>query len=225
MRLVLVGQKWFGCEVLALARRLGYDVAAVCAPPGDRLATEARRSGFPLWLPGALRSAELPADADLAVAAHAHVHVPTAFRRALRFGCIGYHPSLLPRHRGRDAVRWAIHVGDAVAGGTVYLLAERADAGPVLAQDWCFIRRGDTPRTLWRRDLGPMGLRLLATVLQDPAGHIARALPQIESLATWEPAFDRSALAGRSRSVSLRHQVRPCRDGLDLDAAAAAALS
>ena len=48
---------------------------------------------------------------------------------AARLGGIGYHPSLLPRHRGIAAVEWTIREGDPIAGGTVYHLAERMDAG------------------------------------------------------------------------------------------------
>ena len=82
------------------------------------------------------------------VAAHAHTFIPASVRDRARHGAVAYHPSLLPRHRGRDAVRWAIHMGDAVAGGTVYRMVDRVDAGPILAQDWCWIRPGDTPADL-----------------------------------------------------------------------------
>lgn len=63
--------------------------------------------------------------------------------------------------------------------------------GPVLAQEWCFVRPGDTAEELWRRDLGPMGVRLLVSVVARMAaeGYVEGAL-QDNDLATFEPAMD-----------------------------------
>src|SRR6266545_1715554 len=92
-----------------------------------------------------------------------------------RLGGIGYHPSLLPRHRGIAAVEWTILSGDPIAGGTVYHLADGWDAGAIAAQDWCFVAKGETARELWERALAPMGLELLTRVVRYAAEH--RALP------------------------------------------------
>ena len=62
--------------------------------------------------------------------------------RARACGGIGYHPSLLPRHRGIAAVEWTILEGDPIAGGSVYHLADGWDAGAIAAQDWCFVAQG-----------------------------------------------------------------------------------
>lgn len=196
MRVMLMGQKWLGAEVLAMMLAKGYDVASVAAPAADRLHTAAVEAGIPVGDPGRVLAASwVPPGVELIVAAHAHCFITRDARKRARRGAIGYHPSLLPRHRGRDAVRWTIHMRDQVAGGTVYWMNDRADGGPVAAQAWCHVHPGDTPEALWRRELGPMGLRLLGEVLDDvAAGRIVR-VAQDESLATWEPAFDRPALA------------------------------
>lgn len=196
MRLMLVGQKWLGAEVLALLRAQGHEVASVASPARDRLYHAAVAAGVPVGDPGrVLPAGWVPEGVDLIVAAHAHCFVTRAARERARHGAIGYHPSLLPRHRGRDAVRWAIHMREPVTGGTVYWMTDRADAGPVAAQDWCHILPGDDAAGLWRRELAPMGVRLLAHVVADvAAGRLVR-VPQDEALATWEPAFDRQALA------------------------------
>lgn len=196
MRLMIVGQKWLGAEVLAALLAQGYDVASVSAPAGDRLHQAAVAAGVPVGDPGRVLSASwVPEGVELIVAAHAHCFITAAARQRARFGAVGYHPSLLPRHRGRDAVRWAIHMREAITGGTVYWMTDRADAGPLAAQEWCHILPGDDPANLWRRELGPMGVRLLAAVVADvAAGRLVR-VPQVEALATWEPSFDRLALA------------------------------
>ncbi|MGO1000820.1 formyltransferase family protein [Lysobacter sp. CA196] len=195
MRVMLVGQKWFGAQVLALLREDGVEVVQVAAPAGDRLAIDAADAGIPCADPGrALPAAWVPEGTDLILAAHAHCFVTAGARARARWGALGYHPSLLPRHRGRDAVRWAIHMGERVTGGSVYWMDDRADGGPIAAQDWCFVRPGDDAASLWRRDLAPMGLRLIRDVLADLRAGVARREEQDEALATWEPAFDRPAL-------------------------------
>ncbi len=111
----------------------------------------------------------MPAGVDLIVCAHSHDFVGRKTRLKARLGAIGYHPSLLPRHRGREAVRWAVHMGDAVTGGTVYWLTDSVDAGPIAAQEHVFIVPGEAPERLWREKLAPLGVRLTLRVLQDLA--------------------------------------------------------
>ena len=144
---------------------------------------------------GQLRAGTLPAGVDLIIAAHSHDFIGRRTRLAARVGAIGYHPSLLPRHRGRDAVRWAIHMGEAVTGGSVYWLGDGVDSGPIAAQDWCWIRPGDTPGELWRRELFPLGVRLLRRAVADLARGVIVRIDQDPRLATFEPAFGRERLA------------------------------
>ena len=109
--------------------------------------------------------------------------------QATRLGAIGYHPSLLPLHRGRDAVDWALRMRERITGGTVYWMNDRADAGPVVCQEFCFIRPHDSAEDLWRRDLGPMGVRLLEHAVRLISQGGGTGTPQDELLATWEPAL------------------------------------
>lgn len=188
---MIVGQKWLGAEALRLCQELELDVAAVAVPdPADRLAAAAVTAGLPVTLaPRVLNPEQVPPGVDLLVCAHAHCFISDGARKRAGLGAIGYHPSLLPRHRGRDAVRWAIHMREPVTGGTVYWLDDGADTGPIAAQAWCWVRPEDTPDILWRRDLAPMGIRLLREVLQNLAQGVNFSMPQDESLATREPAF------------------------------------
>jgi methionyl-tRNA formyltransferase len=203
MRVMIVGQKWLGEQVLRLCLARGLDVAAVSAPRvDDRLAVTASAAGIPLCqVPRRLDAEWVPDGLDLIVCAHAHVFVTAGARSKARLGALGYHPSLLPRHRGRDAVYWTIHMGDKIAGGTVYWLDDGADTGAIAAQDWRWVRRDDTPETLWRRDLGPLGVRLFAEVIDALKAGNRPARPQAPEHATWEPAFTPSKLAAASATV------------------------
>ena len=177
----------------------GYSVVGVSAPAPkgdkmDRLWGLADLKGIPLTVAGTLRADTLPDGVDLIVAAHSHDFIGRRTRDRSTLGAIGYHPSLLPLHRGRDAVRWTIRMGDRVAGGSVFWLNDTVDGGPIAAQDWCFVRPEWTAADLWREALQPMGISLLRKTLADvKAGRLVR-VKQDHTLATWEPSIDQPAL-------------------------------
>jgi methionyl-tRNA formyltransferase len=169
--LALVGSRYFGASVFeALRREPGVQIGCVVAlAADDRLALAARSAGVPVHLlenPKLVPGEAIPEGTDLIVAAHTHARVSNEALARSRLGGVGYHPSLLPRHRGIAAVEWTILQGDPIAGGSVYHLADGWDAGAVAAQDWCFVAKGDTARSLWERELAPLGLRLLAQVVR-----------------------------------------------------------
>lgn len=191
MRIFIVGQKWLAAELLAWCSASGHDVAGVAVPAdNDRLALAAHAACLPVMVaPSRLSAEAVPDGVDLILAAHAHCFITAEARSRARLGALGYHPSLLPRHRGRDAVRWTIHMREAVTGGSIYWMDDSVDGGPVAVQDWCHVRPDDTAAKLWRRELAPMGLRLFARAIDLAAvGALARR-PQEEALATWEPAI------------------------------------
>ncbi|WEE79561.1 methionyl-tRNA formyltransferase [Comamonas testosteroni] len=199
MRVMIIGQRWLATELFKLCQARGDDIAAVSAPRmDDRLAIEAVGAGVPVCqVTGRLSADWVPDGVDLLLCAHAHIYIEAGARTKARLGALGYHPSLLPRHRGRDAVRWAIHMGDKVTGGSAYWMDDGADTGPIAAQEWCWIQPGDTPAELWRRDLAPMGLRLFETALSNIDRGASKAVPQLEAMATWEPAFISKSLSAQ----------------------------
>ena len=77
---------------------------------------------------------------------------------------------------------------------SAYWPTDTVDAGPIAAQDYCFVRPGDTASTLWRRELFPMGVRLVRSVLADLEEGTVVADPQDERCATWEPSMERAPL-------------------------------
>jgi methionyl-tRNA formyltransferase len=206
VRIALAGQRSFGAAALAAIVADGHEVAQVFAPVGDRLDWEARR--LSIETRDTLNAAALASALDLIVCAHAHVFVSEKARARTLLGGIGYHPSLLPRHRGRDAVRWTVHMRDPVAGGSVYWLTNRVDGGPIAAADWCHVPPKATASELWRDQLFPMGVRLLRRVLADLDRGVIVREPQDERCATWEPSWDREPIA-RPDLPQLTHGLDP----------------
>jgi len=207
MKCALVGSRFFAASVFeALRKEEGIDFTGIVAPAADdRLALAANAAGVALHVldnPKIVPGHAIPEGTDLIIAAHTHARVSDEALARSRLGGVGYHPSLLPRHRGIAAVEWTILEGDPIAGGSVYHLADGWDAGAIAAQDWCFVKKGETARELWERALAPMGLALLTKV-----AHHARlqgALPSFPQ----DPRFATKATMIR-KAVVLTEEVSP----------------
>jgi methionyl-tRNA formyltransferase len=194
MRITLVGSRQFGGTTFNRRRQHDVDVVRVVVADGeDRLAAAARAAEVEVVVqasPKLVVASEIAGDTDLIVTAHSHARISKEALAAAKLGGIGYHPSLLPRHRGIAAVEWTIREGDPIAGGTVYHLADRMDAGAIAAQEWCFVKKGETARELWERALAPLGQKLLGEVIDYAKTHNSLpARPQDEQFATNAPSF------------------------------------
>lgn len=192
MNVTLVGSRYFGATVFDALREDGVTILQVVAPAADdRLARAAEDAGVAVHIlanPRVVPGEAIPGGTDLIVAAHTHARVSDEALERSRLRGVGYHPSLLPRHRGIAAVEWTILSGDPIAGGTVYHLADGWDRGAIAMQDWCFVTNGETARELWERALAPMGLDLLKRVVRHAATHgKLPAHPQDERFATKAP--------------------------------------
>jgi methionyl-tRNA formyltransferase len=200
MKCALVGSRFFAASVFeALRHEEGIEFTSIVAPAADdRLALAGRAAGIAVHVlenPKMVPGEAIAEGTDLIIAAHTHARVSDDALARSRLGGVGYHPSLLPRHRGIAAVEWTILEGDAIAGGSVYHLADGWDAGAIAAQDWCFVNQGETARELWERALAPMGIDLLRQVVQ-----IARlqgsvpAKPQDPRFATRAPMIRKAVV-------------------------------
>ena len=192
-KVFISGQKYFGEAVFMLCQRLGIEVAGVCCPLDDRyIGKAARRFGVPIIPAGTLKAEKMP-ECDLGITAHSFDYIGKKTRYIPRLGWLGYHPSLLPRHRGRSAIEWALRMHDAITGGTVFWLNAGIDRGDIAYQDWCWVppeyclRPKESAGRLWREELCPMGLKLFETALQDLLNGVVKRKPQDARFSTFEP--------------------------------------
>ena len=207
MKIFLTGQRSFGKAVFLALREDGHDIVGVApAPPGqyyDKLHAIALRYNVPVVCEASrLTSDHIPEGTDLIISAHSHWYVSDKAAEKARLGAIGYHPSLLPRHRGRDAVRWTIACGDAVTGGSVYRLSSKVDGGSILLQRIQFVDRTWNHHDLWKR-LFPQGVQMLRDAVKMLACGYVEGEPQEERFATWEPPFDATARLYRPELLQL----------------------
>lgn len=169
-RVMVIGTRWLGAEVLRRLHEAGLNVALITVKPDDKAA----RMAYDLNVPWTftpddqrLTAMDFPWRPDLIVCAHAfRIVEPWLIKWAWR-GAIGYHPSLLPAFKGRRAVQDALDAGEAITGGTVYWLTEAIDGGPAVVahgrrlQDQVEVLPNETAGELWRRALAPLGADLL----------------------------------------------------------------
>lgn len=188
MRIALVGSSSLAVVVAADLMDKGHSLS-VFPPAGDKLEAWGRENRVVV---GELSATDLArSEADMMVCAHNTRLISADFRAAIGGPCVSYHPSLLPRHRGIDSVRWTIEMGDPIAGGTVYVLDDGWDTGPIVLQDWCHVAPGWSASDLWRERLFGIGVELIGTVVDDyqRTGELV-SRDQDERFATFEEAFD-----------------------------------
>jgi methionyl-tRNA formyltransferase len=64
-------------------------------------------------------------------------------------GVLGYHPTMLPKNRGRHPIVWALVLGLQRTGSTFFFMNEHADAGDIVSQSEVEINYLDDARSLY----------------------------------------------------------------------------
>jgi len=214
MRIVLMGQAAFGEKVLGALLNRGEQVVAVYVPPDqpgsniDPLKESAQQRGIPVFQPQRMRDpgvydkfVELAP--DLGVMAFVTDIVPQSILDCPRLGTIQYHPSLLPGHRGRSAINWAIINGDTVTGITILWPDAGIDTGPILLQKEADISPNDTVGSLYYNKLFPLGVEAIMESIDLIHKGEAPRIPQDESQATYErPCREKDAVIDWAQPIA-----------------------
>ena len=214
MRIVLIGQAAFGQKVLEALLGKGEQVVAVYAPsdkPGskiDPLKESAQQQGISVFQPQRMRDpgvyekfVELAP--DLCVMAFVTDIVPASILNCPRLGTIQYHPSLLPRHRGRSSINWAIINGDTRTGITILRPDAGIDTGPILLQKEVEISPTDTVGSLYYDKLFPLGVDAIIESIDLINKGNAPRIPQDESQTTYErPCQEKDAVIDWAQPIA-----------------------
>ena len=198
MKIFICGQKSFGMAVLKALYNCGHEIVGIAPPPQkqnkDKMVGFALLKKIPIVSDcDRLTSKDIPDNTDLIISAHSHWIISKQIIDKCTYGGIGFHPSLLPMHRGQDAVRWTIHMGDAITGGTIYRLADKCDAGNIVLQEMLFVDKNWDYHELWN-NLFPLGVNLLVKAVELIEQGKVVEKPQEERFATWEPSWERPRL-------------------------------
>jgi methionyl-tRNA formyltransferase len=198
VRIILIGQAAFGEKTLDKLVNQGEEVLAVYCPPDpsggqmDPIKQRALQLGIPVHQPKTFKSPEaqeqfISLKADLGILAFVSQIIPPPVFSAPRVGSICYHPSLLPKYRGRSAINWTLINGETVTGFTIFWLDKGIDTGPILLQKEVPIDPEETTGTLYFNKLFPMGVEAMGEAVDIiKAGNPPR-IAQDESKATYDP--------------------------------------
>ena len=155
------------------------------------VAHAALAANLPVLRTADLNSESLPSADVMVVIAFGQKIAPAQVNHP-RLGSVNLHASRLPRWRGAAPINWAIISGDRVTGNSVIRLAERMDAGAVLAQSEVPINELETAGELHDR-LSLDGVRLVVRVLEELEAGTAIERVQDDSAATIAPKLSRAS--------------------------------
>lgn len=222
MRIVLVGQAPFGAKVLEGLLEKGEEVVAVYTPPDrgsrlDPLKEAALAKKIAIYQPATYKDDQVFAEyqklkPDLTILAFVTDIIPEKFFTEPSHGTICYHPSLLPLHRGASAINWAIIMGRAKTGLTIFWPDGGIDTGPILLQKEVEIGPDDTTGSIYFNSLFPMGVDAILESVDLIKEGKAPKIQQPEEGATYEaPCDDRVAVIDWQKSgQDVYNLVRGC---------------
>lgn len=223
MRIILIGQAAFAEKTLEKLVGKGEDVLAVFCPPDaaggkfDPVKQRALQLGIPVHQHKTMKTQEVrdkfvALNADLAILAFVTQIVPPPVFNAPRFGSICFHPSLLPKYRGRSAINWALINGETKTGISLFWVDEGIDTGPLLLQKEVPVDPDDTTGTIYFNQLFPVGVEAIAEAVDlIQAGNPPRIV-QDESRANYDPPCgDEHARINWSKSAQeVYNLIRGC---------------
>lgn len=198
MRIILIGQAVFAEKTLDKLVNNGEEVVAAFCPPDapggkfDPVKQRALQLGIPVHQYKSLKGPEVlekfvALQADLVILAFVTQIVPPPVFNAPQRGSICFHPSLLPKYRGRSAINWALIKGETTTGITLFWVDAGIDTGPILLQKEVVVDPDDTTGTLYFNKLFPLGVEAIGEAVDlIKAGNPPRIV-QDESKANYDP--------------------------------------
>jgi methionyl-tRNA formyltransferase len=201
MRIIFTASGEFGIPTLAALIDAGHEIFPYTQP--DRPAGRGRKlTPTPIAQfaesrnLSAIRTADFnseklpPADLMIVIAFGQKI-APAAVAHAT-LGAVNLHASILPRYRGAAPINWAILRGETETGNSIIRLAQKMDAGAILAQSKILIAETETAGELHDR-LAADGAKLMLQVIEDLRAGRAHELPQDDSAATLAPKLTRDS--------------------------------
>ena len=199
LNVFISGQKYFGSLILhEMIKNHRVNVVGVCTPIGDKhVGKMAYTHEIPIIPAGSLNGDTMPKGVDIGITAHSFDYIGKATRYKPAIGWIGYHPSLLPRHRGRSSIEWAIKMRDFLTGGTTFWLNSGIDSVDIIEQEVVWIDPKmynmdlkKAARLLWEHELQDIGVRLINKTVNDIINGTVKRRPQDNRFSTFEPSLD-----------------------------------
>jgi methionyl-tRNA formyltransferase len=203
MRIVFLGSAQFGVPCLEAIYHSRHELAGVFtqpARPAGRHRSQPTPTDVALWcekqnVPCIEASNINTPDRVKQVAdSQADLMVVIAFGQKIgqdvialqKHGAVNVHASLLPRYRGAAPVHWAIINGETETGISIITLADRMDAGLILAQEKMTVTPDDTFETMHDK-LSRLSVPVLMATIEQLQNNTVTFTEQDETLVTKAP--------------------------------------
>jgi methionyl-tRNA formyltransferase len=201
MRAVWISFDTIGRDCLEAAAAAGAEIVGVVTLPGPVDATRsgqcsfeevAARLGARLVETADVNAPETVAavgelDPDLVFVVGWSQLVRGELIATAREGVFGMHPTLLPRHRGRAPIPWAILSGLAKTGVTLFEIVDpTADSGPIVGQVEVAVAPDETAGTLFDK-LADAHVELVRRHVPELLERRAPRIPQDDRRGSWWP--------------------------------------
>jgi methionyl-tRNA formyltransferase len=123
-----------------------------------------------------------------------------------RIGTIGFHPSKLPKNRGRGVIAWTIIQDLQETGSTLFWLDNGVDSGPILKQEIFTVAKDETITTLMIKHGNALGKMIVDVLPELRSAKEPRSLMenQDHNQATW--------CARRTPEDALIDWIKPARE-------------
>lgn len=223
--IVFMGTPNFSVPVLQMLHEEGYDIKAVVTQP-DRpvgrkhiltpppVKAAAVELGLPVIQPERLKGSEelqqiIALNPDLIVTAAFGQILPNELLETPRLGCINVHASLLPAYRGGAPIHQAVIDGQKETGVTIMYMAEKLDAGDIIAQQALTIEEEDYTGLLFEK-LSIVGRDLLKDTLPSIIDGTNQRIPQDESKVSFAHNISREQerIDWSKNSTKIYNQIR-----------------
>ncbi len=109
--------------------------------------------------------------------------LPSEIINLPKYKTVNMHFSLLPKYRGPSPIQTALLNGDKETGTTIFILDEKVDHGPILAQEKAQIDPDDNYFTLSEK-LAFKSAQLINQTIEDYASGVLKSIPQDDTQAS-----------------------------------------
>jgi len=204
MKIIFMGTPEFGAIILEGLIKANYKLVLVITAPDKPVGRKqiltpspvkvvAQKYKIPILQPEKIQEAiaEIRATSPglVIVAAYGQI-LPKEILDIPKYGCLNFHPSLLPKYRGPSPIQYAILNGEKKTGVTIMLMNEKMDHGPILAQSALIVEEDETGQSLHNK-LANLGARLLMETIPKWQKGMIKPQPQDEKKVTFTKILSR----------------------------------
>lgn len=163
MKILLIGSVIFSKFILNELIKKNYNLIGVCTSKNKKnnsdffdLSKISKKNSIPCKFVNNINSADTfkwikNKKPDLIICCGWSQIIKKNILKVPTFGCIGYHPSDLPRNRGRSPIIWTIFLGLKFCGSTFFKMTEEADKGKILSKKKIKIQRNDDATIIYNK--------------------------------------------------------------------------